>query len=248
MFMQGQITIPVMDSEFSFTHGDAMLTHDEILAELKRQIDAKMIRQTQVAEALNVAPPRVAEMRTGKRRIQPNEMPILAKLLGLTIAEQQIKTALIGKHGIRILGKVAVGIWLEQSLIDPDEAQIVEYDRFSGDPSGENLFAVIPEGDSMDLAFPQRAILICRHLYTGFADIRAGDYVIVERENHDLREMTCKRLEVDEDGDYLLWSESSNPRFKDPIRIPRSKEDEHVDTGINVLGKVVRVVIDFERG
>lgn len=245
--MQEKITIPVMDSVFALPHTTDMLTHDEILAELKRQIDAKMIRQAFIAEALNIAPPRVAEMRNGKRRIQPNEMPILANILGLTISEEQSKKQIIGKHGVRILGKVAVGIWLEQSLIDPNDAELVDYDRLSGDPNADNLFAVIPEGDSMDLAFPAKSILICRHVFSGFAEIRAGDYVIVERENHDLREMTCKRLEVAENGDYLLWSESSNPRFKDPMRIPCSTENEHVDTGVNILGKVVRVVIDFER-
>jgi phage repressor protein C with HTH and peptisase S24 domain len=227
--------------------GGTMLTHDEILTELIRQVDAKIIRQTDIAVALNIAPPRIVEMRAGKRRIQPNEMPILASLLGLTTKTKKNTTPLTGKHEVKILGKVAVGIWVEQTFIEKDEAETIDYDRMPGDPSAENLFAVIPEGDSMNLVFPTGSILICRHLYSGFADVRSGDYVIVERENHDLREMTCKRLEVADDGDYLLCSESTNPRFKEPMRVPRSYEDEHVDVGINVLGRVVRVVIDFDR-
>lgn len=224
-----------------------MLTHDEILTELMRQVDAKLIRQVEIAEALNVAPPRVAEMRAGKRRIQPNEMHILANLLGLTTINKKNIAPLTGKHEVKILGKVAVGIWVEQSLIDKDEAETIDYDRMPGDPGAENLFAVVPEGDSMNLVFPTGSILICRHLYSGFADVRSGDYVIVERENHDLREMTCKRLEVADNGDYLLCSESTNLRFKEPMVVPRSNEDEHVDIGVNVLGRVVRVVIDFDR-
>lgn len=244
--MQEEITIPVIDSRYGLAHTAAMLTHDEILAELIRQVATKQIKQWFVAEKLGVAPPRITEVIKGKRKIQPKEMPILANLLGLTNTDTATKP-ISYSVGIPILGRVAVGIWLEQSFVDPNDAEKVTYDRLPGDASPESLFAVTPEGDSMNLAFPDKSILICRHLYNGNGQVKAGDYVIVERHAHDLRELTCKRLEIADNGDYLLCSESSNPKHSEPIVVPRSIDDEHIDNGVSILGKVVRVVLDFER-
>ncbi len=245
--MQALITIPVIDSVINLAQPAKMLTHDQILAELNRQIDTKEIKQVEVAAHLSIPAPRVAEMRKGTRRIQPDEMPKLAALLKMAPEHSFRSASIRGVTNIPILGKVAAGVWLEQSLALPEGADYVAYDNMAGDADTTGLFAVLTEGDSMNLAFPENAILICRHIRDGFVTIRAGDYVIVERENHDLREMTCKRIEIDADGDYLLVSKSSNPKHSDPIRVKRSVEDECTDQGINIVGKVSRIVIDYER-
>lgn len=145
------------------------------------------------------------------------------------------------------LGKAAAGVWLEQSFRDPDEQRTINYDRFAGDPGPEDLFAITPEGDSMDLKWTEPVSLIFRWVKFGFADVAPGAYVLVERESHDLYEMTVKRLEIDtETGDYLLVSESSNPKFADPIRVRRSPEDgDHIDDGIAIIGKLVRAVYQY---
>lgn len=224
----------------------SMFTHDEILAELIRQVNAKEIKQSFVAEQLGVPPPRISEVIKLKRRIQPEEMPILAAMLGLTEKMFHEIKANLETIDIPILGGIAAGVWLEHSVLDSPKTQKVAYDRLPGG-SPDNLFAVTPEDDSMDLAFPKKSILICRSLLNGFEQSKAGDYVIVERHAHNLLEFTCKRLEIAENGDYLLFCESSNPKYSDPIVVPRSLDDEHVDNGVSILGKVVRVVLDFER-
>lgn len=224
-----------------------MLTHDQILAELIRQVDERLVKQVEIAARLDIPDSRVAEMRKGKRRIQPDEMPVLAELLGMTTQDRVLPASIDGVTRIPILGKVAAGVWLEQSFATPDNDDYVAYDNLAGDAEINGLFAVVTEGDSMNLTFPASAVLICRHIRDGFATIRAGDYVIVERENHDLREMTCKRIQIDTNGDYLLVSESSNPKHSEPMRVERSIDDGHTDLGVNIVGKVVRVVLDFER-
>lgn len=60
-----------------------MLTHDAILAELIRQLDAEIVTGVTVAKWLGITTPRVTEMRHGRRRIQQREMPILAEKLGM---------------------------------------------------------------------------------------------------------------------------------------------------------------------
>ena len=58
-----------------------VLSHDELLDKLIARLDAGDLRPKQVASALGVPSPRVAELRKRKRRIQPHEMSIVAALL-----------------------------------------------------------------------------------------------------------------------------------------------------------------------
>ena len=103
--MQEEITIPVIDSRYGLAHTAAMLTHEEILAELIRQVAAKQIKQSFVAEQLGIAPPRVTEVLKRKRKIQPNEMPVLANLLGLTNSDTATKHPVSYSVGIPIYRK-----------------------------------------------------------------------------------------------------------------------------------------------
>jgi len=225
-----------------------VIEHDALLAELRRQIDAKLIRQSEVAAALGIPSSRVAEIRKGIRRIQGREIAPLARILGVTGGPPPPTRSVQSSLAVPVLGKVAAGVWLEQTVDEQFSHHTVPYDRLPGDPGNGGLFAVIPEGASMNRIFPEGIILICRRVPFGFAQVTAGDLVIVEREAHDLREMTCKRLAIDEDtGDYLLLSESDRPEFQEPIRVKRSIHNEHVDTGISIIGKVERGILDFTR-
>lgn len=240
-----QITKIVIDSAFPFAHGWGMLTPEEIRAELIRQIDAGDIGQAAVARFLGIAPARVAEIRNGKRRIQPNELAPLAELLKLA-EPSPIGGAALGKPDmIPNLGKVAQGVWLEQTP-DSETLAPVPYDRFRGDPSPANLFAVTPEGNSMNLRFPAGSRLICRRVAFGGGQVRSGHYVIVSRTAHDLRELTCKRLEIDGEGNYWLHSESDDPRFKEPWFVGKPDNGHFSDMEIVIEGRVIRAVQDLE--
>lgn len=243
--MQGGITISVVDTALRFSHPIVMLSHDEILAELIRQLDARMVKVKDVAVRLGIAPTRVTEMRHGRRRIQQQEMPALARLLGMEDDDLLTTTRVTRTIEIPHLGKVAQGVWLEQSFVEPDSLESVSYDVRPGDPGPADLFAVTPEGLSMNLLFPPGIQLICRRVPFGFAELRAGDLVVVERTNHDLREMTCKKLKIDAEGAYWLHSESDRPEFQDPWFVGKPDANLHIDTQITIIGKVMRGVIDY---
>jgi len=242
--MQQKITIPVMDGAFLLAHDSRMLTHGQIKAELLRQIDAKLVKQADVARHLGIPAPRISEIRNGTRRIQQDEMPKLAVFLGLQ--EPDVKTLPVLDY-IKIpnWGRVAQGVWLEQSQSEPDEDYVI-FDRIKGDPQATDLFAVTPEGTSMNKRFPEGTRLICRSISHGDGSFTSGSYVIVQRLNHDLREMTCKRVEMDQDGVFWLHSESTDPKFSDPWRIGKPSDLHHDDTEIRAIGKVIRAVLDFE--
>lgn len=251
MFAQAAITNFVIDGSLRFPQCCGMLTHEEIREELIRQIDADIVKQIAVARKLNIAPARVAEMRKRIRRVQQDELVPLAELLGM-IEQTGLTNAtpVESEEQIPYLGRVAQGQWLEQSLVasDPEDQRYVAYDRMKGDPGTKDLFAVTPEGTSMNLAFPDpRTQLICRRIVFGTGNLESGDYVIAERTAHDLRELTCKRVEIDDDGVFWLHSESDDPRFQDPWRIGCPDDQHHIDMEITVVAKVIRAVRDFER-
>lgn len=225
-----------------------MLSADDIREELIRQLEAEVIQAVVVARTLGIAPARVSEMKRRERKVQQEEMAPLAQLLGMVKADAIKTQPVLHSEKIRNLGKVAQGVWLEQTFSDPDEPEFVEYDRLKGDPLPEDLFAVTPEGLSMNLRFPPNIQLICKRIPFGFEELESGALVIVERTAHDLREMTCKLLVIDDDGVCWLHSESDQPQFKDPIRIGKPNGDHHVDEEIRAIGRVLRGVIDYSRG
>lgn len=236
-----QITKFVIDSAFPFAHALAMLTPEEIRAELIRQIEAGEVGQAAVARHLGIAPARIAEIRNGKRRIQPNELAPLAEFLKMAQPDP-LRGAELGEPDmIPHLGKVAQGVWLEQTT-DEEALPAVPYDRFRGDPAPTDLFAVTPEGTSMNRRFPAGSRLICRRVPFGTAEVRSGQYVIVSRTAHDLRELTCKRLEIDGEGNYWLHSESDDPRFAEPWFVGRPDDGHFTDMEVCIEGRVIRAV------
>lgn len=245
--MQAQNTTIVIDSPFFVPQASPMLTHDEIREELLRQIDAKKVTQADVARKLCVAPARIAEIKRGARKIQPDEMPKLAAYLGLLKDSSEYLTKIQSVSQIFNMGKVAQGVWLQEST-DDTERKTVTYDRRLGDPSPQDLFAVTPEGNSMNLRFMPGTQLICRKIPFGLDDLRSGDYVVAARTRHDLRELTCKRLEISADGIYSLHSESTDERFAKPWVIGKPDVDNYDDREIQVIGRVIRAIQDFERG
>lgn len=215
------------------------------------------LRQDDVAERMGVSAAQISRWENGHDGIPSQRLAALVTAYEADLEElfegqvpqqsnvgQEIpiaRTALIEN-----LGKVAQGVWLEQSFYDPDERQFVSYDMRAGDPGPADLFAVTPEGQSMNRRFSPGMQLICRRIPFGDGVFKSGDYVVVERCAHDLRELTCKRVEIDDDGNFWLHSESDQPQFQEPWLLGRPDDEAHIDTEIHVIGKVIRGVVDYE--
>jgi DNA-binding Xre family transcriptional regulator len=236
---------------------------DAVRASIKRMMDESGDKPKPLAAKLKLSETGIRDIFLPKTKsISAPKLDAIARHYGVTVDDilagrASMKTDRVSyprdvgsTEKIRSLGNVASGVWLEQSMtmeLPEDEWDYVEYDRSAGDPGIENLFSVRPIGDSMDIRFPGEPDLICRWVKFGFADVEVGKYYIIEREAHDLREMTCKRLEISMDGsEWLLCSESSNPKWAEPIRIKRSLSDEHVDNGVSIIGRVIRSVTRFD--
>lgn len=145
-----------------------------------------------------------------------------------------------GRRRIPLLGRVAAGIWREASFQDPDDVREIDFDALTGD-DGHELFAVELEGESMNQTLPPDATLICRRIPFGRLEAKPGELVIVQREAHDLVELTCKRLSLI-DGAFALLSESDRPEFAKPIVLGTPDAEYHADDETRVIGVVLRAI------
>lgn len=190
-----------------------MVTHDEILQELLKRLAAKEFTGAAIARLLGIPPARVSDLKRGTRRIQQQEMPILARFLGMEApAGEDSESSIIW---VPVIGMAAAGGWKEAVQVP---AYSIPRSRKN---SSDNMFAVEVFGDSMDKLIPDGGVAIInpdeKRLYDGRV------YLI---ENHDF-EATIKIYRV-------------NPsRFEPASHNPSHKTiyaDEHK---ISVLGRVV---------
>lgn len=141
-----------------------------------------------------------------------------------------------------VKGGVAAGVW--KAAVDWPASEQYEVRFGKSEYTSEQRFGVRMEGKSMNRTIMDGADLEC--LYTRFSAIppQPGDLVIVERKNHDLVELTCKRL--DREGDqYVLRCESYEPEFQEPIFIGSPDNGQFTDDEVQVIGIVLSAKQDL---
>ncbi|WP_088183986.1 LexA family protein [Sphingobium sp. Z007] len=199
----------VIDRPLRFSQCDPVPNHDDIVAELRRQVADKKFTQKALADHLSLAPARITEILKGDRRVQPHEMPTLASWLGL------FDEAVPAARPIPLLGKVPGGNWLEamntarRSIPSPDPSM---------PPSA---YALTVEGDSMDLVVPDGSTIIIDPMDV---DLWPGRYYVIENGEG---ETTFKQYE---ESPARLVPCSSNPAHEE---IPIS------GGGFRVVGRVI---------
>lgn len=141
-----------------------------------------------------------------------------------------------------VTGAVAAGVWKANTEWPASDQYYVDFGK--SEYPDNHRFAVRMEGKSMNRTIMDGADLQC--LYTKFSTIepRPGDLVIVERRNHDLIELTCKRLDLDGDQ-YVLRCESYEPEFQEPIFIGKPDRDSFTDEQVQVIGIVLSAKQDL---
>lgn len=157
-------------------------------------------------------------------------------LADFIVGEKSILTSQSpGRVWMPVTGAVAAGVWLEQiEWPHEDQYDVLVYP--DPDPAIEQ-FVLEMRGYSMDKTIPPGSILECTRVAFGKIEPSVGDLVIVERQAHDLTEMTCKRLAKGPDG-WELHCESTKPEFQDVIHIGEPENGLPVDNEIRVIGIV----------
>lgn len=173
------------------------------------------------------------------RGVNRSEVMLLA---GLTGELGSVGSASTEEEWLTVIGTVAAGVWRAQTEWPVAEQYDVKFGASTY--AVGRRFAVRMEGLSMNRTILPGSDLEC--LWVKFSPIapQPGDLVIVERRQHDLVELTCKRLAMD-GGDYFLVAESTEPEFQQPIAIGRPDVDDHTDNEIRVVGIVLSAKLDL---
>lgn len=140
-------TKSVIDPALRFPQIVTMITHDELLLALQQWVSGGRVTQREVADELGIAPPRVNEILKRKRRIQPAEMPVLARYLDLNPEPSS------NVRRIKRIGRVPAG-QLREALADAEDTLDVSADL----PRG--VFALEIDGESMNKLAPFGADVI----------------------------------------------------------------------------------------
>lgn len=145
-----------------------------------------------------------------------------------------------------IRGRVQAGAWLqvdEFSQVEPKAYPSAKDPRF---PHADQWLSEVV-GDSVNaLGINDGDLVHVVDIWSGGWRPTTGDIVEVERERFQgqEREVTIKQVEVTQAGTYMLWPRSTNPRWKDPIRLaPEGMNAEDIE--IRIRGLVIAAIRRF---
>jgi len=177
-----------------------------------------------------------------QRGVPASETMKLAGLTGDLTGNSE--AMVVADEWVEVSGSVAAGVWREQSSWPEGERYDV---RFGPPPfAGAERFGLRMEGLSMNRTIPPGSDLECLRVIFSSVEPQPGDLVVVERVNHDLTEMTCKRLDKDGD-DWVLRCESTEPEYQEIIRIGQPDPENITDLDVRVVAIVLSAKQDFAR-
>lgn len=210
----------VIDHALRFSQCVRVLTHDELIAELRTQIGQRKFSQKALAERLRIAPARVNEMLKGERRIQGNEMHVLAEWLGVSeAASEPPLPGAMPVNAVPLFGEVPAGPWREAVR------SAHKYVQVSLPGTRPNAYALRVSGNSMDKL------------------VADGANIIIDPDDIDLFD---KWLYVVRNSE----AEITFKQYREaPARlVPCSRDPEHVtipitDRGYEIIGRVVLITV-----
>lgn len=216
----------------------------EILSRITERLDALNL----TAHQASVAAGTPDAIRNLKRAVEKGEErpPKTATLERLAIVLQTTPLWLQTGRGeedashehlegaIKVLGKVAAGVWHEMDGNEWDDPDGKPSSTFPPDlrfPLAAQ-FDLQVEGTSINLIAPEGHFLRCVDFAASGLDVRTDDLVIVRRiKDSSLVEMTAKVAKVTR-GKIELWPRSSDPRWQDKVVIPQGGQDQHEEIQI----------------
>jgi SOS-response transcriptional repressor LexA len=192
-----------------------------------------------LAAAIGRSPSAVTELLKGKRKLQVDEITKIARYLDETPPPfggvEPERTVIVQ---VPVRGEAAPDLWRGPTYIYDDSPAHVPI--VPGEFAMTDQFAVRVVGNSMDkLKIHSGDYLICVAYSLARDHFQTGDVVIVERQDADRIETTCRELVVAGRG-LELWFRSSDPRYQDPIIIVDAETmRSHDGMKVRIVGKVI---------
>lgn len=167
----------------------------------------------------------VRNQENGTNGIPPALAKKYAQALGTTAAwilygeEELVASAEPEIAGLPVLGSIQAGAWLAIDDSSQEEPEIRPAARDRRYPHADQWLREV-QGDSMNARniYPGDFVHIVDLTGAG-VNLNTGMIVeVVRTRAGSLREITLKEVEVTADG-LVLWPRSTNPRWKDPVRL-----------------------------
>lgn len=201
------------------------------------------LKQEPFARLVGVTQSTVSKWESGSQVPDTYQMLQLAQLAKADVTDfwnedEREYTRALHRQDIRVIGTVQAGNWVEAPLWDPDshfDFPVPENRRWKSLPI--NGFLV--KGSSMDLYYPEGAIVLVISTVESGIEPRHSDRVVVQRMNGDQQyELTLKEYVIDKSGNTWLWPRSTDPEYQTPINVLATDgPDEIVE--VQVIGIVV---------
>lgn len=178
-------------------------------------------------------------MRVDKRKPTLDTAAGICAALGIDLASivKGLPAESADSEWLNVCQSVQAGVWREH--VDWDPADCYQVKVGPALTEGDRYGAVV-EGRSMDRRLPPGTILECVRLIGSGIEPQSGDYVIAERKQGALRELTCKRLNRRADGNFELVAESTLPEFAEPLFIGKPDFGADDDKETRVVAVVIR--------
>jgi SOS-response transcriptional repressor LexA len=208
--------------------------------------------QRGLAAALGLDPTAISRMKQGTRKIQADELPVIAKYLGISIPPAD-------RHSTTIMGETVEDINVVEVMmrgtLEAGHFRPIEDDIEAGLPKSviipmrcnaalSSYHGWLVRGDSMDRAgIIDGDFVVSLDTQDGGWQPENGQVVVVERRIDGAeRERTVKRVEVHPDRVEFV-PVSSNPRHKRIVVPIEATTDGGLE--VEVIGRVVKVVRDI---
>ena len=186
------------------------------------------ITQVNLADLAGTSGPTIGMLESGVRKLTVEWAEKLAPHLGCLAVELVFEDLQITKGSltsVKVVGFVQAGDWREAIELPDDDQYTVNVPPDARFRDLE-VFALEIRGDSMNLRYADKSLLICSRYDPVNDRLPVGKRVIVQRRSElGLIEATCKELIIDKDGKGWLKPESNNPAHSS-IRFTQSDDGE----------------------
>lgn len=189
---------------------------------LKELRESLGLTQEQMAEEIGLSVSYYNRMENASRPISSKWLDKIAshfKIPVTRILSDDSATSRVAVQEIVVRGAVQAGVWVQAVEWPEEDRYAVVIPRLT--VNARNAYGLEVRGPSMNLHYPEKAILICVPLAEFWREIKDTDHVVVERRGPDGSvEATVKELMIDDDGRAWLWPRSRHPAFQQPLEVP----------------------------
>lgn len=189
---------------------------------LKELRESLGLTQEDMAEEIGLSVSYYNRMENANRPISSKWLEKIASHFNIPVTRllsDDSATNRVAVQEVVVRGAVQAGVWVQAVEWPEEDRYAVVIPRLA--LNARNIYGLEVRGPSMNLFYPEKAVLICVPLDQLGRDLKHEDHVVVERRGPDGSvEATVKELVIDDDGRAWLWPRSRHPAFQQPLEVP----------------------------